>query len=575
MRSNQFLYDKAQAATPERASALYALLATRLPELQEYCLLWSAQARLPKSEAVADLHDVIHYRPDGAAAYAAHLALARYYATIESPQTVTEYRAALKLDSSVAVGLELARYLEDQSAWSSAFAQYASMLGPSYPDAFAGMRRTGASSLTIGEELLTRRYCSDVVDTLRTVEDCEAHFLRASALTCLGREDAATAERAAYEECSNPAQPNPDSASGERGEGRPIDPVADEGTSQGIDVVDEPPSLLESDSPVDWWSATWDMEVEGNLTEALALYLRIAERDTYVADDAAYRALVLSRRLVDKESEGRALALLEGMQPNWLAWRATGTLRLEMAPPYPEEAVTRLTDGIMRKVAALESLGLDAVALRELRLAAWVSETPEVLQEMAHELLARGEVAQAYSFAAAYLAGHPYAPRAFWELSYPPAYEDQVRASMTDLNVDPELAWAIMRQESTYKPLVTSGAGARGLMQLMPGTQEEIAQKLDRRFEPGDAFRPDINVRFGGWYLDSLLDYYEGDLNSAIMAYNAGPGNVDQWREDPAIETADDLIRFAWFGETREYLERVSLDYLIYKELYGADSGAP
>ena len=86
VRSNQFLYDKAQAATPERASALYALLATRLPELQEYCLLWSAQARLPKSEAVADLHDVIHYRPDGAAAYAAHLALARYYATIESPR---------------------------------------------------------------------------------------------------------------------------------------------------------------------------------------------------------------------------------------------------------------------------------------------------------------------------------------------------------------------------------------------------------------------------------------------------------------------------------------------------------
>jgi soluble lytic murein transglycosylase len=78
----------------------------------------------------------------------------------------------------------------------------------------------------------------------------------------------------------------------------------------------------------------------------------------------------------------------------------------------------------------------------------------------------------------------------------------------------------------------------------------------------------------GAWYLRHLLDYYDGELALAIAAYNGGPGNVDSWRSDAMVSTQDDFVRWIGFGSTREYLEQVSLNNLVYGELYGNDSGA-
>jgi soluble lytic murein transglycosylase len=74
----------------------------------------------------------------------------------------------------------------------------------------------------------------------------------------------------------------------------------------------------------------------------------------------------------------------------------------------------------------------------------------------------------------------------------------------------------------------------------------------------------------GAAHLRKYREYYDGDLELAVLAYNAGPGNVDQWLAVLNVHDRDDLLRLAWFGETREYLQRVMLDRLVYQALYGA-----
>jgi soluble lytic murein transglycosylase len=86
---------------------------------------------------------------------------------------------------------------------------------------------------------------------------------------------------------------------------------------------------------------------------------------------------------------------------------------------------------------------------------------------------------------------------------------------------------------------------------------------------PGDAFTPQANVRMGAWFLRFLSDYFEGDLDLVIAAYNGGAGSVETWQADPLVSNRDDLLRWIGFGETREYLAKVALNYRVYQALYG------
>ncbi len=103
--------------------------------------------------------------------------------------------------------------------------------------------------------------------------------------------------------------------------------------------------------------------------------------------------------------------------------------------------------------------------------------------------------------------------------------------------------------ESRFDPNVRSTAGAVGLMQLLPETGEFIATSTGGEdFIEADLRDPDLNVRYGTWLLAYLRDRYDGDLETALAAYHAGPANVDRWR------AADSGIAFP---ETRDYVEEV------------------
>jgi soluble lytic murein transglycosylase len=577
LRSPQALYQEAQSARPERAAVLYERLAEKLPQIEEYAQLWAAEIAMPDLEAMRTLQAVIAFRPQSPAAYQAHIAIARHYASIGAPEAEDEYRAALALNDTVALRLELARYLEEHGDDEGAYAEYLHILGEQ-PDAFAGMRRLGRDTLAVAEDLNAAYYYTDALDTLRGIDDPKALPLRARALRGLRRyEEAEATYRAWLEE-------KPDDVTAQLGLARVLVRLdcPDEALSiyQQVDTADsrlaqaelleekDPDQALalylDSPYPVAWWSATTMLEAQGRLTETLPIYARLGKTDTYLADDAAYRLYVLAQRVGDEEAKAEGKALLEGFGLNWLALRAAeGEFSLVTAPPLATAG-----GDILDKARALESIGREDLAHMELKLAARFRRAPEVDLAMAEALASKGYVVDAQAIAQAYIADHPRAPLAFWQLSYPTPYSTTVQAAAAEFDVDPLLIWAVMRQESRYDPEALSYAGARGLMQVMPSTQAWIAEQLGEDISPGDAFTPEASIRMGAWFLRFLLDYFDGDLELAIAAYNGGAGSVDSWLADPLVSNRDDLLRWIGFGQTREYLERVSLNYLIYQELY-------
>jgi soluble lytic murein transglycosylase len=133
--------------------------------------------------------------------------------------------------------------------------------------------------------------------------------------------------------------------------------------------------------------------------------------------------------------------------------------------------------------------------------------------------------------------------------------------------VPPALALAVMRQESSFDPGVVSAAGAHGLMQVMPATAAELARAA--HVAAGPLSDPAVNMRLGSAYLRGLLDRFGGVLPFAIAAYDAGPHRVQVWLDANRPEAGDDAAMIDWiemipFGETRNYVQRVLENRLVY-----------
>jgi soluble lytic murein transglycosylase len=582
LRSPRALYREAQSAGPQRAAVLYERLAERLPQIEEYARLWGAERMKPDLEAMRTLQTIAAFRPQSPAAYQAHIAIARHYASTEAPAAEDEYRAALALDDSVALRQELARYLEEQGDEEEAYVEYRQIL-KEQADAFSGMRRTGQDPLAVAQDLNAATYYSDALETLRGIDDPEALPLRAQALAGLGRNGEAEEVYRAW------LQEMPDNAAAQYGLARVLARLGRTDEALSIyEAVETPDSqlaraelseekdpeqalalYLDSPYPVAWWSATAMLEAQGRLTEALPIYARLGRTPTYFADDAAYRLHVLAQREGDQGAEAEAETLLDGFGLNWLALRANeGEISLSIASPWASAG-----GNILDKAEALKSIGCDELAHMELVFAARFRYAPEVDLAMAEELALEGYISEAQAIAEAHINDHARAPLAFWQLSYPRPYSATVKAAAAEFGVDPLLIWAVMREESRYDPEALSYVGARGLMQVMPSTQVWIAEQLGEDISPGDAYVPEANIRMGTWFLRFLTDYFEGDLELVIAAYNGGAGSVDSWLADPMVSNRDDLLRWIRFGETREYLARVLLSHRVYQELYARSSG--
>ena len=160
-----------------------------------------------------------------------------------------------------------------------------------------------------------------------------------------------------------------------------------------------------------------------------------------------------------------------------------------------------------------------------------------------------------------------------WKLAWPRPYAGTVGRAVSEFGADPALVYAVMREESTYRPEAESPAGAIGLMQLVPPTASRIAVRLGvKGFEPEKLLAPDLNVRFGTYYLEELLSQFEGRRPLAIAAYNAGPEAVAQWVAAHDEFDAEIFVESIPYSETRRYLRKVLRSYSMYRLLYGEGS---
>ena len=142
---------------------------------------------------------------------------------------------------------------------------------------------------------------------------------------------------------------------------------------------------------------------------------------------------------------------------------------------------------------------------------------------------------------------------------YPLRYRAIVTAHAHNYHLDPALLAAVIYQESKFRPDAQSSSGAIGLMQLLPSTAHGIAVHTGgTKFRTSDLYVPELNIRYGAWYLRHLLDKY-GDERTALAAYNAGQENVDRWR------AAGEGIQFP---ETQAYVDRVESLKRLYRRLY-------
>ena len=152
-------------------------------------------------------------------------------------------------------------------------------------------------------------------------------------------------------------------------------------------------------------------------------------------------------------------------------------------------------------------------------------------------------------------------------LMNPREYSEYVSRYSSEFGVSEVIIYAVIKTESNFRSNAVSGAGAIGLMQLMPDTFKWIAQKRGEPDDPALLYDPETNVKYGTYLLSYLYSQY-GNWNTSFAAYNCGIGRVNEWIS--GSEYSDEygnLINIP-IKETREYVKKVSDNVELYKKLY-------
>lgn len=144
-------------------------------------------------------------------------------------------------------------------------------------------------------------------------------------------------------------------------------------------------------------------------------------------------------------------------------------------------------------------------------------------------------------------------------------YDEYVSKYSNQYDIDKYLILAIIKAESNFNENAVSKKGAKGLMQLMDTTAEDLAKNSDINLD--DIFEPDINIQLGSKYISALISKYDS-IGLALAAYNAGSGNVDNWIKDGILKKDGSDIEKIPFIETNNYVRKILRDYELYKELY-------
>jgi soluble lytic murein transglycosylase len=196
------------------------------------------------------------------------------------------------------------------------------------------------------------------------------------------------------------------------------------------------------------------------------------------------------------------------------------------------------------------------------------SRSPTVILDLAEGLIERGLVSEGIHLgwlaSRSYTLNHPRVLR----IVFPWPMRQLIEQKARELDIDPYLLAALIRQESAFSPAVVSRAGAYGLMQLMPPTAREVARRVGAEWDRALLTVADANLHLGATHLAGLLKHYDNRVVPALAAYNAGGTPVRRWLRSFG---GDDMVRFIErvpYLETRGYLRTVLRNRALYRALY-------
>lgn len=314
-----------------------------------------------------------------------------------------------------------------------------------------------------------------------------------------------------------------------------------------------------TESQSQWRSARiWDDM--GSSDKALELYKLIAGQQGVYQDDAAYRAYVLI-----KKSKGPGADKMLDIIAKYPAWMK----RLNKEPVMENMPdVTYDKPDFLNKVDAYRKIKRYDLAEIELAIGEKNCEFQDKLA-LGDWYLGQGKYYMALRWGIKALKEQP--SRRAYELAYQRPFDEVVVKASKEFGIEPNLLWALMREESYFMPDAVSRVGALGLLQLMPSTAKEIAVRLNITYNEKDLLNPETNIRFGAYYLSKMLKMFSGNIDKALAAYNGGAGNVQRWSKSRIGMTDEGFPTAITFLETREYITKVKNSYYIYRWLYDKD----
>ena len=151
---------------------------------------------------------------------------------------------------------------------------------------------------------------------------------------------------------------------------------------------------------------------------------------------------------------------------------------------------------------------------------------------------------------------------------YPLKYTEYVEKYSKEYNIDSYMIYAILKAESNFDEKAKSNSNAIGLMQILESTAIETGNKINVTITEEQLYQAELNIQIGTKYFSELLDKYNNNYKMAIIAYNAGSGNVDKWIKEGIIKEDGTDLENVPFKETNNYVRKILRNYEIYKELY-------
>ena len=332
------------------------------------------------------------------------------------------------------------------------------------------------------------------------------------------------------------------------------------------------------------WNLGWTYTLWGKYDEALQVFDRYIR--AYPDGDWKTNSLFWSAKIHDRfgrtaQRDAKAAQIVAEYPFSYYAYRAkelwpsiAATEQKSLAT-FPDVDVSTLNEPRLNVVRALQDVGLDRSAAREMKvLAAKYEDNPAVQFMLADVYVRGGEPFKANGvlqrrFRDFVRHGGTNIPRRFWEILFPLAYWDTIQAEAAKRGHDPYMLASIIRQESGFEPSTVSNAGAVGLMQIMPEEASRIGQvgglgEVTR----ADLFVPEKNIAVGAAELSQKLALTGDNLTLAVAAYNAGEAAVQRWMQRTSPDEIDVFIESIPYAETRLYVKTVTRNRNEYRRIY-------